>query len=506
MTEIAPPPEVQVYARSLSELWLLGAAAVAAYGRDPEAMYRYQIAQLMAYKEWEATVGENLGSPDGGLKEQLDSERLDVFQVDADGRVRCANGKLMGDIVRKGLEASIEAASNPDHPDPRMWTQVIRDEGDVLIADKVDAMSPGNAHLVLSMEPKEAMVQDRTFWEGLGYRDEVRLQIYAKSDEGKLITGCFAIGASNESTWRQVLAGYGLIVPEGISCDEWTRHGIELQMTPDAALDLGRTIRRHYYAVVGAEQSRYSISELVVARQATIRGYFERYIEPLAEAVYTGNNNEIMQELAAGLTNNATALSLEKSIQDELARVARGEPVSAAMGRAMEVVIRYALAGELRRSIEQDISLGYRQPPALYDNGVAQAISQERLINIVVMDAERKITYGGCALLGITEQSSAEGDAPDPQGNYGGKGKGTEESNEACDYTHSGCYCSPYNDDGSERGTPLEVRARRLPDGKACCLRSGCGAWIGPQGKDIGGIARLAAARRQSKPVQLVAA
>lgn len=90
-----------------------------------------------------------------------------------------------------------------------------------------------------------------------------------------------------------------------------------------------------------------------------------------------------------------------------------------------------------------------------------------------------------------------------PQSPFGGQDRESARENSsegaiACDYVHTGCYCCPYNDDGSSRGNLMKVIARRETDGKAYCKRPGCGAWLSADGldKNIGNIARRAQKRK----------
>lgn len=50
------------------------------------------------------------------------------------------------------------------------------------------------------------------------------------------------------------------------------------------------------------------------------------------------------------------------------------------------------------------------------------------------------------------------------------------ETNEACSYSGTFCYCCPYNDDGTKASKPITVTAFRDSNGIATCQRTGCGA------------------------------
>lgn len=63
-------------------------------------------------------------------------------------------------------------------------------------------------------------------------------------------------------------------------------------------------------------------------------------------------------------------------------------------------------------------------------------------------------------------------------GTEAGAVSGDEESetNEACFYSGTFCYCCPYNDDGTKATKPVTITAFRDSSGVATCQRTGCGA------------------------------
>lgn len=64
-----------------------------------------------------------------------------------------------------------------------------------------------------------------------------------------------------------------------------------------------------------------------------------------------------------------------------------------------------------------------------------------------------------------------------------------QESNTGpCEYTHDGCYCSPYHQDGSPSPIKVKVTAKRDKNGVAHCLRLGCGATLDSKGNAYKGL------------------
>jgi hypothetical protein len=178
---------------------------------------------------------------------------------------------------------------------------------------------------------------------------------------------------------------------------------------------------------------------------------------------------------------------------------------SPASGAVMEDLIRYALVEELRKSLPKFVAGELDLPEkTVYEASAAgpgieaYEIMHRQLAENVQTGVAEGRAYGGCASLELQ-------DANDPtrssQEIFGGRDDG---EGEACVYTHDGCYCCPYADDGKPLPRNVEVQARRDKDGKAHCMRSGCGAWLSADGKngDIGHIARKAQeVLRQSREV-----
>ncbi len=488
----------EVYALSMETLRRLG--ELACRGSSREGV----IAAGLAYADFAAGAAENLKT-DKELSHLLDVARTYDFEVE-NGRAVAADGTPMIDIVRRGHEASQAEASK----DPRKRVQAARDYGDVLTAEAVDALAnPGDVYAVLSMCPEEAFSQGIDMG-GLGYVPGMSfVQVYVNVG-GKITAHCLSVEASSKQDWRAVLGAFGLDVPADTPADEWIRHGLRANMPIKDALGLAGRIRESYYRQIGQTHRRYSVTDFLRQHDAIVQRYFDHYIRPLATALYSGENNETMQGLAAALLQTISADVLDDTeMKSELARLADGEPeFTAASGRTMERLVRYALVEDLRARLGAGISSGNHdwfepadpQPAGAMSGGMPAAAMHAQLARHVQAGIQAKRSYSGCAGLhfikdGADEEPGAE--IGNPQEPYGGKAKDNErqaKSEEACDYWIDNCYCSKYDDDGSESKSRWRVHVRRDPDGKAHCMRAGCGACLGPNGEviDIGGIARRA--------------
>lgn len=97
--------------------------------------------------------------------------------------------------------------------------------------------------------------------------------------------------------------------------------------------------------------------------------------------------------------------------------------------------------------------------------------------------AQRTAVSSSCpgAARGDREGGGTSGDSQE------GEQRASSSSSEsgACEYTHSGCYCSPYDDLGNKLPVPKVVKAYRNERGEATCMRMGCNAAIDAKGKKI---------------------
>ena len=485
----------EVYALSMETLRRLGELAYG--GASREAL----IAAGLAYADFTTGVAENLKT-DKELSHLLDVARTYEFEV-KDGQAVSADGTPMVDVVRRGYEQSRAEAS----ADPRKAVQAERDKGDLLVAEAVDSLSPGESYAVLSMCPEDAFARGINM-ESLGYVPGMSfVQVFVRIHD-KVIVHCLSVEASSKPAWHDVLGQFGLDVPAETSANEWIRYGLRSRLPIQDALGLAGRVRETYYQHIGQVHRRYSATDFLRQHDGDVQRYFNMYVRPLAEAIYTAQNNETMQGLARVLMDAGVGESFnEDEMKIELGRIAHGEPgFTAASGRTMERLIRYALVEDLRaRLVSEMPDSGHdwsETTPTQHDaamNSVDIAAMHTQLAGHIQAGIRAQRTYGGCSGLrfigsGSEEHGAAGGNPQEPYGGRAQSNERQESSDEACDYWIDGCYCSGYKVDGTPSDTKVVVKVRRDPDGKAHCLRAGCGACLGPNGEviNIGGIARRA--------------
>lgn len=446
------PPEVQdEYARSLSYLRRLGAPLVhASVELEAEAL------QEIVYDNYVSALREMLKT-DGEFRGRLDIDDKREHRV-VDGQVRDKEGVPMVDVVRRGREISEASA---------LWqrdlsSQVVRDRGDEVVAERVDQLQPGESLFALSMEPKDELQNHRKTYRGLGYRDGLSfIQWYARTDEGTVVAGSFSVDLSDETAWREQFAAMGVEVPEGESPNTWIQHTLVKEMDAEQAEQYARDVRQEYYERRGVNQPRQSVSEYVAANEELINAYFEAYYPALAEAIYGGQNNQTLQELAGAILETDVS-NLKGEVRQQLLQVGNGKGFTDELGRTMDSIIRYAVVEDLRSGLSSFVS-GDR--PAAVEGakvtgsieagaeglaedavvgpqaqgrmrggglgGASPAMLHRRMASRVEAGVKAGRSYGGCSSVELSkeeerrrEEAEADPDNPeassrDPQGAYG---------------------------------------------------------------------------------------
>lgn len=478
----------ELYARSLRFIRRLG--RMAREGAEQELYDEYD--RYLAHTDFVTAIEENLKT-DPDFREDLDVTSKHTFPV-IDGRVCAANGELMHNVLSRGFTSSRRAAL----ADPRMKTQVVRDEGDLFNLEAVEAMPAGTSRFALSMEPKKELREEPKFWTDLGYRENIAyLQWYCKTTEGTVVGGAYSIDLSDEATWREVFAELGTAVPEDVSPNTWIRHGIERQMTPEDAEQFVLDIRRQYYEKRGVASRRYSVTEFVASNSKFIDHMFDAYYPAIGQAVDSGNKNDIVHNFVASVL--PISANLKPEIRRELIRIYNRQAFDDASGRMVEAAVRYAVVEQLRKGLKQFVNpdAESRRDEAEVEHMITVSSGadlmqiNQLLARNINAGAEAGRSYGGCSNLDMSRmaEQSSSGGGKDSQDVFGGNAneQGSSSEGGACDYFHSGCYCCPYNDDGRPLGRTLTVKARRDKNGTARCLRRGCGAELSGSGSAFRG-------------------
>lgn len=443
LAEQRPAEAAETYAQTLETLKRLGASAITGVILSDSTEQRHGV-ETEAYMDFFTGAAENIGTdPEFASSLNVDREREMTVQG---GHVVTAEGIPMTVVTRRGLGVSRRAAK----VDYRMRTQARRDIGDVRVADFVDQeLAPGAVYVVMSKDPRCALQTDPKFWRGKGYREGLGfLQVYYKSPDGQsVVAGSYSVDSRDAARWRVILNRHGANLPEGLDDSSWTQFGFTQHVKSDEASGIADGLRREFYESDGEVYSRLSVADFLHAREGLVRAYFDRYIMPLAQAVYSGRNNPVMQGLAHALQSTAAIHSLKPEMRRELLQVANGERFTGAAGQAMEKLIRYALVEELRTSLAGVFTgrgVAYVNTYTATDWGAQATQLYQQLALHIARGVTARREYGGCAALELDGQADSGRSTENPQDAFGGKSEWKRMTCPFCgDANQYGDPCSP---------------------------------------------------------------
>ncbi len=416
------------------------------YGRSTKVFDRWggaravgRIVTLEKYKSLENLVYANYTS---GLREMLATDEHFRPYLDIDDRrehsiindqVCDAEGTPMAEVIREGRKASERRAQLQ----PDFNAVVIRDIGDEIVAARVDKLKPGQVYITRSMEPVKELKNYTKTYRDLGYREGLAYdQYYAKVDKHTLVAGSYSVDMSDELTYRQQRAKLGFPLPEGATPNTIIRYGFEISATPKEAERFVRALRADHYKRRGATKKRYSISEYLEQNDEIVRGFFDIYYLSLAQARNTGQNNEIMQDLALTVLK-ASADKLKPEVRQNLMSVAKGQTFNKNLAQTMDDVVRYAVVEELRKGLPAFIGQSFSSNEKtgtwptntrqnLTNKGVSVTYTNQLLANNISTGVRAGRAYGGCSATELADESQDTdglGYNHSKQEAYGGKGK-----------------------------------------------------------------------------------
>lgn len=378
----------EVYAHSLSTIRRLGYLAL---NGQPESQ-EVQLAAELAFADFSTAVTEMLKT-DEKFRSYVDIDNKRSHDV-TDGKICAADGQPMVEILKTGARSSKEAA----RINPVLTAQSIRDECDVEIAERADALEPGMTIWGISMEPKEELKRFEGAYTALGYKKGlVYIQTYSKVDNNTLVAASYSVDLSNEERWRKILASHNVHIPDGESTNTWLKFGAEQKLDAHEAEEFARGLRKEYYESIGETKERNSVSSYVAVNTEFVRQLFDVYYLPLAEAVHTGQNNDTLRSFAKSLLNKNIE-DLKPEIRQQLIRIGNSSKFDDEAGRILDSVIRYAVVEELRKGLSQRPE---SKPHALFrESHASQALTEQQVHNLLASNVqvgiEAQRSYGGC--------------------------------------------------------------------------------------------------------------
>jgi hypothetical protein len=254
-----------------------------------------------------------------------------------------------------------------------------------------------------------------------------------------------SIKQSDTSALRRIFARHGTDVPEDVSDNHWTRHGIKKKLSYEKAMAFGPDMQIEHKEEIGQTFDMSSVTELLRQKKDIAESYFNGYIVPLSRARASGTNNQVIQEFARSLLSG---VDLEPDEAHKLMRIANTTAFGPDDTSFMEQQVRYALVEELRDYLpefmgkQQVVPARQLQPVPVFtpelvpetNMVVMQAMNQRLTANIAKGTAAGR-SYGGCSGISKRMRTSADsGDSFDlleeisPQDIFSGKAKAEDES------------------------------------------------------------------------------
>jgi len=301
----ARAPESEIYGRSLSTIYRLGAFMVE-HAMTEEVVTSPEAAQ--AKREFITSVAEGFGT-DMELGGGLEVRDFDARPV-IDGKVMADDLKTpVSSMIAAGLKNAAEKVKTEALKDDfRFVPQFIRSKWDYSNARIVDKMTQGktayNTRIVISPFPEEAAAKSgNAYWRHIGYVPHLRrgfLQLYHFDGEHEVLAGSLSFDGSNIQRLREVFARRGKAIPENEITDNWLKYAITGNLSAEEAKALATEIADE------AADPAYKKSTNTVDVTERYEGIMERvfnetYVhicESLARGRQTEDAHKLIRQLA----------------------------------------------------------------------------------------------------------------------------------------------------------------------------------------------------------------
>lgn len=416
---ISPDEHQEQYQWSLRALRLVGEAALLGCEADIDHPLMAE-----AYADLETGLAECLVA-DEEFGEALHYNPMQQYDL-VEGCAVDRSGRSLKEMVLTGYVTSLEASNT----NPEMLIQAERDYGDVLVVEKVEQLQPGGFLAVISVEPKDAIKNNVTFWEDeMNYREGIAvLQIYYRPQIGNVIfAGAQSVRGSDLVSLRQIFSEHGTYIPAEESENRYIRHGITYEdITLEQAENFSGNFIKRYKKIIGDDKISISATDLIKRNKPIVQNYFQTYIVPLMQAnVGNQGSNLALQSLASAMLGSPVKYRPED--QDSLLRIAQGSTPNDTDTKVMIQKIQYALLEELRKSLKPDakrttpvhgINPHMIKPTPVLDRELEWQIAQN-----IVVGTKAGREYGGTGCIGSNgAEKSVDDMFSDKQDVFGGHG------------------------------------------------------------------------------------
>lgn len=426
-SEIMPPEE---YGKSLSTIRLLGEASIGGVGLAE--------ATQLTFDDFTTKLTEMLKT-DEDYGHEVDVNRDDKLFPIIDGKVCNEMGVPMVTVVQNGYEAS----SKSDISQLRE-IQSVRDEGDVIIAEEVDLLEPGESLITVSVEPIEQLTgKHGKFWHDLGYRKGVAyIQMYCRVDNNTMAANAYSVDHSDLEKWRELMVSRGVDVPDEVDANTFIRHTYTFTADLETAKQTAQGLKHEYYESVGVSPEKIDTKQVLAENENVITGMFMTYYPKIGKALVTGKNDQVLRDFANEALRTLDTAKLKSEVMRQILRIANSSRFDAEMARILsEDLIPYATVETIRRELKTPrrgagLSVEDQRPavitlpnPTGYDRW---AITNDRQMHMIALAGIQGgivagRSYGGCSGVNLAiEQTEGQArvlgvDTTNPQDVYGGK-------------------------------------------------------------------------------------
>lgn len=407
----------ETYGASLRTIRTLGEVAI-----DVEKSREYELGR----DDFITSLAEMLKT-DEEFKSKLDVDTVKHFKR-VDGKTVTANGEAIVELVERGYHASLESSD-----DRISTTQALRDRGDVMVANKVESLAPGESLLAVSMQPAEELAgPERKFWEAMGYREGIAyIQWYTREPDG-VFGGALSVDASNLEAWASELKKMGVVIEDDVSPNTLIQHTHLFSGDAQFAHSVARDLRKNYYKSQNISQPRRCISEFLQDNEAVINAMYAKYYPVVGRSLKSEKNDDALQSFAYDVLQQPIATKIESSLRRDLIKIANSQNFDGDMGRAIDRIIRFGVAELLREKLKEQVR-ELRQLPLAQPNSasVMAALSyeqqiqmQQQIVASLSIGVAHKRSYGGCSNTSLSAADSLHDITKinlQPQHAFGGK-------------------------------------------------------------------------------------
>lgn len=442
--QLPSPAKEQYYAASLSTLYKLGRAGL--YGEGVECV------ETLAFDDFSTKVSEMLKT-DEDYGEFLDIDRSKQFRYE-DGKTRADDGTPMVELMENCKQALREEPSSVFRD-----IEVVRAEGDALVAETVDELKDGESLIAVSVEPKRQLAGPASkLWYKRGYRKGLAyMQVYSRS--GNVVwTRTLSIRNSDISALVSIFAERGKVTPADVDPNKFIRHMYRFRGDPLEATIIAKGMRSAHNDLVGTADASVIVDGYLEQpeNETFLRETFHMYYPAIANALVSKQNHPALQQFASEALKTLSVEALDPEVRRQLIRIANMSTFDDDMARSLDATIPYAAKEHLRLGLSPLMprknhvkgsshqSNSGEQLAPLRQNAF-EAVSHQDMQWLVLVALERGVVAGrsggGCSGVNLaTMDMESELNPLNPQDVYGGKG-GSRKSDklEDCEFISKSC-------------------------------------------------------------------